>query len=201
MSKIVILLVLMGVVTLSAPAYATEITFDDIAEGYIVPDGYQGFDWDNMLFVQAGSGYFGTGLVSSPYVAINQFGDMATMSSATQFSFNGGTFTGGWNDGLTLTITGYLGSAAKFTKTVILDTATQLTLAMGWGGIDRVTFASSGGVTNPELEGGGTHFVVDNIHVNEYAGDMPNVPLPAALPLFGTGLLALAARARKRKSV
>lgn len=178
------------------------LNFDDLTPdtlGSVIANGYQGYDWNNFHAINganysAGSGY-DTGTVSTPNVAFNGFGNDASLSRTTAFDFLGGSFTGAWNDGLSVTLTGLLDGLQKFTTTFTVNTAGPILEALNWSNIDTVTFHSEGGTDNPALSGSGEHFVMDDLKVS----DVSAVPLPAALPMFGVALLGLGAVAVQRR--
>jgi hypothetical protein len=192
------------VAALAGPARAATvqtINFDDRSGiATLVKNGYQGFDWNNFVTFDGqseapGSGY-DTGTISPHNVAFNSGGFDASLSRATAFTLIGGYFTGAWNDGLSITLTGFRSGVAAFTRTVAVDTSGPIFAALNFSGIDLVTFHSTGGVTHDPTRGSGVQFVLDDLKVSEVSA----VPLPATAPLFGmviAGLFYMAGRRRQ----
>ncbi len=178
---------------LSTPANATVITFDDLWSEDWVPEGYNGLVW-NYFRYQNG---YGPEVVSGTKYSYNARGYVASVNVnwGEKFTFNGGAFTSMYNDGLQLLVEGS-SSKGSFTETLTLKTSEPTIMNVGWKDVDFVTFTP---LYPYDLNDYGPRiFGVDNMRINE-GGNDPVVPLPAAFPLFGTGLLALAAKARKRK--
>jgi hypothetical protein len=144
---------------------------------------------------EAGGSGYDTGTVSQHNIALNSGGSDARLSRATAFSLIGGYFTGAWNDGLSITLTGLLSGVEKFTKTFQVNTSGPVFTALNFSGIDQVTLHSAGGVTRDPTLGSGTQFVLDDLKVSEVSA----VPLPAAAPLFAAGLTGLHFLARRRR--
>lgn len=93
------------------------------------------------------------------------------------------------DDGLHVDISGYLGGSVVKSTTVVVNSSGTTQVVLDWTGIDRVLFRSYGGV-NAGYGDSGTHFVLDDMRVNEPTGVPVPEPLTAAL---GLGRLALAA--------
>src|SRR5580700_8298803 len=103
----------------SNAGYCGTITFDDIlATGIgtdytVVPNGYQGFDWNNFDVINTTgippSGLL-NGAVSAPNVAYNALGNPSSFSDATPFILDSGYFTGAFRNGVTLEVVGLNGT-------------------------------------------------------------------------------------------
>jgi hypothetical protein len=184
----------------SAQAGYIDIGFDDLAatgsDALPVPAGYQGFAWSNFYYLTTAtyflnpSGYL-NGTFSPPNVGFNGFAEPASFSLSHPFTLYGVYLTAAWNDGLSVTVNGYSDAAGTMladTQTFTANTEGPMLAALNWSGIEDVLFTTSGGVHNPALPGNGTHVAIDDIELN-----VSTVPLPAALPLFGVGLLGLGA--------
>jgi hypothetical protein len=199
-------------VTGASPVQAGTITFDDLSDngfGTPITNGYQGLNWANfqVLNTPANALFFGTsgaqaGTVSPPNIAFDTNGDLAVLgvSRPSTFTLNSFHLTAFYNDGLNVKIEGFSGGTTgtlldDVTKTISSTASTLITL--NWTGIDTVSFFPSGGTHNPNYSGAGTQFALDNLTITPSV-----VPLPAALPLFATGLgaLGLLGWRRKRKA-
>jgi len=176
------------------PAGATLITFDDLTG---VPLNYSGFTWYNFGYyygaaAPTGSGYY-NGMVSSPIVVYNGNGYDAYISDDTTFTFNSAYFSAAWNTGLNIDIAGLLNDELVYFQTIVVNPTGATLFTFNWTGIDELYFQSYGGTDT--VEGGfGTHFVMDNLTVNESTS---TVPLPGAVWLLGSGLLGLAGFRKK----
>lgn len=193
--------------TLSVPASAAVITFDDLPHVEDIQSPYQGFTWDYWtaingdLFGDYGSNGYTNGVVSGPNVACacaNDFSQSAqSISSASSFTLGSGYFTSGWNDGATLQVTGFDGADTLYTTSAVLNMSGPSLLVFNWSGIDKVTFSISGGTRNPNVTGTGNYFALDNLTITP--GDIaPGVPEPKswALMIAGFGLVGFALRRR-----
>jgi hypothetical protein len=190
---------LFALVSITRFAYAAVLTFDDLnpTTGLAsIPNGYGGFNWSQFGYANAasyapGSGY-DNGTVSGDYVAYNKFGELALIENGP-FDFNSVYLTGAWNDGLNIRIRGFSEGALLYSDTVVVDTSGPTLFTFDWLGIDTLAFNSFGGVNvNPGgLGGSGYQFAMDNFTFNV-------VPIPAAIWLFGSGLLGLIGIARRK---
>jgi hypothetical protein len=194
----------------ASPVQAGVITFDDLSDngtGTPIANGYQGLNWANfqvqntpLFTIFVGPNGAANGTVSSPNVAFNGFGDIAVLgvSPPSTFILNSLYLTAYWNDGLNVEIEGFsggLGGTLLHDVTETINTTSPTLVNLDWTGIDTVSFLASGGSQNPNFSGSGTQFALDNL-------DLTIVPIPAALPLFATGIggLGLLGWRRKRKA-
>jgi PEP-CTERM motif len=166
-----------------------------------LPRSYGGLTWENMWVLNplqnpspeyAASGYF-AGIVSGDSVAFNAGGAPATVLGSTAFTFNSAHFTAAWNTDLNLNITAYSGDAAIFAVSLTLNPSGPLFFAPNWSGIDRLSFASTGG-QDAGFGGKGTHFALDN-----FVFTSTPIPEPSTLVLLGTSLLAALAVGGRRQ--
>jgi PEP-CTERM motif len=187
----------------STAANAVVLTFDDLPGtlGYI-PNGYGGLQWDNFGSTNSsgtpGTGY-DTGSVSGLNTAFNLFGSAASFSSATAFSLRDAFFTGAWNDGLQIHVVA-TGGSNTYTSDFTVDTSGPLNVFFNWSNINTVTFTSFGGIAHPGLNGGGTHFAMDNLAINEVASAVPE-PETYIMLLAGLGFIGFMARRRSDLTV
>jgi hypothetical protein len=176
------------------PAVATTLTFNDLPDpgykGAAVANGYGGLTWDNFNYVNVqeeendGTGLAGYnyGDVSAPNVALNGGGALAAVSSATPFEFNSGYFTAAWNNGLRITLTGYLNGVQVDQTTFTVSAHAPTLVTLNWGDLTSVTFASSGG-TNAGYRGWGEEFALDNMTITPSLDSTgPSGPSDAVLP-------------------
>ncbi len=192
----------MALATLMAPSpsLATVLTFDDLAPlstsvDSPVPNGYGGLNWSNVSYLRSSiygggdTGYKG-GTVSGEYVAFNSFTSFATISGAV-FNVDSAYLAAAWNNGLTVTVQGFLSNVLLFSQTVSnlnysqTPGATATLVNLNFAGIDKLTFSSFGGTdASAQDVGSGTHFVMDNIAFTL-------VPEPGTFALVGLGLAGL----------
>jgi hypothetical protein len=194
---------LLGLI-LPSLAHAGTLTFDDIScNGTQVPSGYGGLNWNNMYCLNASteppSGYQ-NGMVSSPNVAYNAFGNTAVVSD-TSFTLNSAYFTGAWNDGLNITVTGYdSGHVQIDTTTFVVNTSGPTFETFNWTGLAELDFSSFGG-TPHGYNGQGTQFVLDNMTINQPVGAAdPSSTLLLSINLLGAALVGLAWKLRRPRA-
>ena len=159
------------------------------------------FSWNNFNVLNTStyqpSGYV-NGTVSGNYVAYNSFGSPASLSSFSSFVFNGAYFTGAWNNGLSITVNGFLGGVQTLSETFQVNTNAPLWRSFGWT-VDSLTFSTVGGTRAPGVNGSGTHFAMDNFTYNEVLSPVPE-PETYAMLAVGLGLLGAFARRRKQNA-
>ena len=185
-------------------AFGQTITFDDLSDsgiGTVIANGYQGLNWSNFYVLNTSLFYeeyvtngYTNGTVSAPNVAFNGAGAAAAFSGSN-FTFNSADFTGAWNNGLTITVTGYEGGSPVDSATFVVDTIGPTLEVFDWSGIDEVSFSSAGG-TSAGYHGVGTQFAMDNLVINT-----ATTPEPTSFFLMGSGLLAMCGILRRRSSV
>ena len=171
---------------------AAVITFDDLpaTELDAIPDGYQGFNWGASPMVNVNYFHknllpntgFENGVVSGDYAAFNF---LATTSTITgdQFDFNGAYLTAGWNDDLSIEVTGFLNNLALFTKTVVVNTQQAQWFDFNFMGINSLSLRAWGGTSIDGTEGN-DFFIMDNFTINEPTA----VPESSSLILLLLGL-------------
>jgi len=143
------------------------ITFDDLPQ-FAVPNGYQGFNWNNFFAVAGDdpavnpSGYQAA-VVSPHNVAFNGFGNPAIVSDSHLFNLNSGYFTAAWKDNLQVQVIGRLLGLDVYNNTYVLSTTSPTFIAFNYLGIDEVKFVSSGGTHH---FGSGEEFAMDNLDIS-----------------------------------
>lgn len=178
---------------------AETITFESgLRNGFQVPNGYQAMNWTNFYTFDttsnpSSSGYK-NGTVSGKYVAYNGFASTATLSSPVTFSLNSAFFTAAWRDGLTVKVVGK--GEHDYVTEFLVDTQTPTNHIFNWTGLKSVSFSSFGGTAHAGYAGNSTHFVMDNLTIN----NVPAVPEPETYALFLAGLGLMTTIARRRKA-
>ena len=131
-------------------------------------------------------------------MALNAYANDATLSAPSgTFTLNSGYFTAAWYDGLTIDVTGFNSGNQIDATSFAVNTSGPTLETFDWSGVDSVVFHSSGGTQNPNLFGGGTHFALDNLRVNEETTPTPEPGSVAAMGLGAFGVVGLAFRKRK----
>ena len=180
-------------------------TFDELPTpiygGSFIPDGYAGFTWENMGYVDPTEGFYSNsgynaGMVSPPHVALNGNGITAAVSGGI-FSFGGAYLTGAWNDGLNIQVDGYFEGDLKYTQIVVVNSTAPTWFDFNYYGIDRLEFSSWGGTLNPDygtVPPPSSHFAMDNFTI------VP-VPIPGAFLLGSIGLALAGWKLRKSREL
>lgn len=181
---------------LSLNAHAALLGFDDVTSGTELAS-YGGLTWTNVRVLDpstdqtfAGTG-FANGLISPKNVAFNFAGEPASIGSGTAFLLNSGYFTGASYNGLTIDFVGSTGGTTQFTKSVTVGLQGPLFVTFDWT-IDLLQISTSCETGCEASDDGtvfGTHFVLDNLRINETSS---NVPEPSGLALLCGGLLGMA---------
>lgn len=185
-------------------ASATILTFENGTDsGQLIANGYGGLNWSNVYVVNSsllppgpvtGSTGYHNGTVSGNFVAFNT---VPAVVSGSVFDFNGAYLTAAWHNGLNITVSGSLNNQMLYSETVIVDTYNPTWFMFNYNGIDKLTINSFGGVDSGNFSGpDSTMFVMDDFTFQQPS----TVPIPAAVWLFGSGLLGLTGAARRRKS-
>ena len=201
--------VILGIAFLPVTGSAsTLLTFEDGSNAAAIPNGYQGFDWMNCrtggtqtCFNFLTSGTFPA--ASGTYFAYLNSGDLdgnniadtgiIRSSNGGLFNFDSGYFSANWSSNLTLTVEGFVNGVSQGTQTLTLGYHSMGYQAINLNGIDEIRFTPSGGtaVGTPALAWQRYAFSMDNVQVTW-------VPVPAAVWLFGSGLLGFMGVARPK---
>jgi hypothetical protein len=176
-------------------AQSAVLTFDDLpGDTSAVTNGYGGFNWNGATQIGSisdsfhpGSGY-DLGTVSPNNTVYNYYGYTPTYidwAGAGTFDFNGAYWTSAWDSAQTLTFEGWNdGSLLYSSNAFAINNQSPLWIALNWTGIDHLVINNSG-----------SHWAMDNFTFNE---NVNAVPVPAAVWLFGSGLMGLMGFNRKR---
>jgi hypothetical protein len=169
-----------------------------------VPNGYDGFTWNNFNALNTKtdlnvlpSGYAHADADShSPNVAFNVFGQPASMTSNSPFSFYGGFFTAAWRDNLTIDVSGYRDGVLLYDKKFQVNSTSYTFESFDFEGIDALDFSSSGGTVHGYVPGNPlshpplTQFALDDVIFVADSGPVVSggsAPEPAGLVLGGLG--------------
>lgn len=177
----------------SLGAFAQTITFDDLISttGLPISNGYAGLTWNNFwelngdLSSLSTSGYK-TGVVSHSNVAFNAYGNDASFSAATPFTFNSAYLTAAWVDGLSVQVTGYLSGIQTNTSLLTVSTSVHTLEIFNWSNVDQITFHTSGGSF------GNMQLAMDNLTISP-------VPEPETRGLILSGLVLVGVAAQRLK--
>lgn len=187
-SKLALALLAFAVVATGSALRAGEVlTFDDLLGSGNVPNGYGGFDWYNLYYLDgltygANNGYT-YGVVSPPNVGYNGYADYGDFTSASPFTLTSMYLASAWDGTQTIIIDGLdqFGNVIASDTLVVSEYSPTLE-TFNWSGIYGVGFDSDGG----------DQIVVDNIAINGGVGSVPDAASTATLlgaAAFGLGLL------------
>ena len=191
----------------SVTANAQVIDFENITTANIESIyRYGGFDWSNFSLKNL------VGHVAANPGSQTGYNNMVTSGDTLLFN-NGGsaasiTKTGGgvfdvtsaymgaaFNDGLLVTVTGWLKGQELYTKVITLNTQNPMLAVFDFSGIDKLSFVSSGGVHHPSYPGGGTHFTLDDMNFSPVTA----VPEPSTYAMMFAGLAMMGILAKRRR--
>lgn len=185
----------------SGAATATVIDFDDL-ENLTQIESYHGLQWSNFSVLQTSifshSGYANS-VVSEPNVAYNREGNPASFFTAdsTTFTLRSLYLTSAWSTGLMVTIQGLANGLLTNTITLTVGTLAPTNFVLDWADIDRVNFASEGGIDIEGFTEPRTQFAIDNVVIG--TDTIAPIPLPAALPLLVGAIGSLVLLRRRRR--
>jgi len=174
------------------------IDFEGLGRDVIVGDGYANLNWNTNngdIYTTNKDRYGASGYqvvaisTNSDTVAYNGYGynpaDITAIGPNNVFSVNSGVFASAWDALLTVTFEGYLDGVLKHTMTAGLSNTTASLLSFNFSNIDTFRMLDQG-----------SQIAFDNLDV-DYG--VSQVPVPAAVWLFGTGLAGLMGVSRKKK--
>lgn len=163
-------------------AKAETIGFDDLPDPSgdpqgvgLVPSTYHNLQWNNAYYIKPSvafmaSGY-GTGMMSSPHVGFNGFGAPADITALAMtgslFDFTSGYFTGAFNDGMTVTLTGIQADSTVLVTNFIVNTTGPTFVSLNWTDLVSFTLSSAGG-TQVIFIGSGTQVAFDDLVINAF---------------------------------
>src|SRR5882724_10163594 len=132
---------LLGVLPL---ARSVVLTFDDLSPGtsnVVVPNGYGGLLWTNFEVLDGSrrptnDGYR-KGMVSSPNVVFNAFGNSASFSSNGVFDLNSAYVTAAFVNGLQVRVRGLAGTNLLYDHTYAVVTNAPTFINFNYLQIDR----------------------------------------------------------------
>src|SRR5260370_32473523 len=119
------------------------LTFDDVSpyEYVIISNGYGGLQWTNF-FIQNGSRSpgFDRGAVSQPNVALDGFGDPASISSDALFSLKSAYLTAVYVNSQRISVQGFRNGSLIYNNTYDVNDNAPTLFHFNYRGGDRVTF-------------------------------------------------------------
>jgi len=192
------------------PAGAVVLNFDDLETVGLpaIPSGYGGLNWDNFRTADGLSltGGYPAATVSANNVAFNGGGGIATISSSTTFFLTSAYITAAWYDGLSVQVDGFKYGSLVYSQLFSPSATAPTLISFNHALIDSAVFTSFGGTQHPSYKtGGGFHFALDNLAINEGAsnpGTSGAVPEPAswAMLIAGFGLAGGALRKQRKQA-
>jgi hypothetical protein len=166
-----------------------------------IPSGWGSFHWStdfwwlNPAQDLPGSGYQ-YGMVSPPNVAYNADAANVSFRRNTPFELVSFDLTAAWNNGLKVTVTGFRKGVQVDSTTFTVNASGPTLETLNWD-VNRVTFHSFGG-TSAGYDGGGEHFVLDNLTTmpitapsTDLQSSFSGVPEPSTWALMLLGFAGL----------
>ena len=157
LSKLIIGAVFLGGTSLGN-AQQELFSFDDQSPVLymIIPDGYGGLGWNGFLIANASElDPTGSGMVSSPNVALNSFGQPASFHSSSPLTLDSAWFTSVYASQDQLTVQGFAGASELYSNTFTIYHDTSTLINFAYAGVDSVQFSTAAGA----------YFTMDNMMI------------------------------------
>lgn len=196
MKKIISSIIALSAIVLSLSAQATLISFN--------ASGDSNFSTAGVNFLNGAtygpSGYENVAVTtSSDYVAFNGGAvspSSFTWTNAGTFDLNGFTIAGAWGS-QTLTIDGFNGTSLVNTANLAITT-TAIDFVANWGGLTSFVISIGNDfVDDPQYSGGGQHWAMNDVVINE---SVQSVPEPVSIALFVLSLAGLGFSKKKKNT-
>lgn len=186
--------------TINSRTQAAVLDFDDLEvfdlEWEEPVFEYGGLNWDNTWVIDgagygADTGYANADVSGGGHVVLNGWGEVASSSSADDFTFNGVYITSAFFDDMDVTIQSYDDGVASALVTASVNTSGPTWVAADFENVDTLVFSASGGtqVVFSDYFDEGTHFALDNFTFDEPTA----TPIPELDPSGASSALALLA--------
>jgi hypothetical protein len=145
-----------------ATTNTTLITFDDLVDGEVVPNGYAGLQWSDFDVISDQNPFaidgYQTGVVSPDNVVFNPYGEPATISSSSnKFDLISVYLTAAVIPTMQIEVQGFDGINLPYDEIVYLNTNGPQLVILNYLGVSRVKF-----IPVP-----GSQFVMDNLLVRQ----------------------------------
>ncbi len=163
-----------------------KIGFEDLAPDgdflFPIPDGYAGLHWENFGVRDPSGLSSGYDPHTGEAVGFNGFGEPASFSADTDFTFKSGFFSAAWSDDLSVTVNAYDDGVLVGTQTFTVDYGENQHMKFKsstmnrFESIDMIQFISYGGTDHdPNDNGQGSNISVDDLQLTDFS------PPPAAV--------------------
>ena len=172
----------------------TLITFDDLADGAVVPNGYDGLQWSDFAVIGDQNPFaidgYASGVVSPDNVAYNPYGEPATIRSSNKFDLVSAYLTAAVMSAMEIEVQGFDGINLPYDEAFTLSTNGPQLINFNYVGVDRVKF-----IPRP-----GGQFVMDNLSVvrpsiltltNSHPIDLGQVEVPSVGHTFAPVVQAI----------
>jgi hypothetical protein len=192
------------------PAAALTIGFDDLTDngfGTPIANGYQGLNWVGWQVLNTpdfttnvGPNGAAAGTVSPPNIAWDAYGALAKITSATPFTLVFADLTAFWNDGLQVTVAGYLDGVQQDSVTDTVSSTAPILETFDFANIDEIDISATGGTQNPNYSGAGFDVAVDNLTITPMPVPAPPIgATPASFAVVAAGLVGMTLIRRRRR--
>jgi len=122
--------------------YSAVLTFDEMppAEYSRLENGYGQLQWDNFWIQNATNGVGYHGMVSSPDVAFNGDGGLASLSSSKSFILGSAYLTSAYANGMQVRVQGYEHGFLTHDNTYAIHSSAPTLINFNYSSVDQVTF-------------------------------------------------------------